>query len=264
MYRGYELLTWESRLVGVGSRQMERSHQTELKIRIRQVMETIMMQTAAVWNRMLVGINPNLELEEANDGFDAPWGQKNGENENCGEILDLGQIRAGKASGDGRGHQEQQDRLAERLLDAYGNSILRLAYSYLHNYSDAEDILQETLIRYLQNAPQVAGPVHEKAWLLKVAANLSKNRIDYNRLRDTDELNDELVAEEREDLSFVWEAVKSLPEKYREVIHLYYYEGYSTGQVAELLGRKESSVRSDLKRGREKLKMILKEAYDFE
>ena len=66
------------------------------------------------------------------------------------------------------------------------------------------------------------------------------------------------------DLSFVWEAVKALPEKYREAIHLYYYEGYSTGQMAVLLGRKESSVRSDLKRGREKLKMILKEAYDFE
>ena len=99
---------------------------------------------------------------------------------------------------------------------------------------------------------------------MKVAANLSKNRIDYNRLRDTDELNEELIAEEREDLSFVWEAVKSLPEKYREAIHLYYYEGYSTGQMAVLLERKESSVRSDLKRGREKLKMILKEAYDFE
>ena len=53
-----------------------------------------------------------------------------------------------------------QDGLEERLLDTYGNSIFRLAYSYLHNYSDAEDILQETLIRYLQNVPQVTGPVH--------------------------------------------------------------------------------------------------------
>ena len=58
--------------------------------------------------------------------------------------------------------------------------------------------------------------------------------------------------------------VMALPVKYRLPLYLYYYEGYSTGQVAELLGRKESSVRSNLKRGREKLKMILKEAYDFE
>ena len=152
---------------------------------------------------------------------------------------------------------------AARLLDDYGNAILRLAYSYLHNLSDAEDILQETLIRYLQARPELAGPRHEKAWLLKVAANLSKNRIDYNRLRDTDELEETLVAEERQDLSFVWEAVKSLPAKYREVIHLFYQEGYSTAQIAQILDRKESSVRSDLHRGRERLREILKEEYDF-
>ena len=105
---------------------------------------------------------------------------------------------------------------------------------------------------------------HEKAWLLRVAANLSKNRIRYNKLRETDELNDELVAEEREDLSFVWEAVKSLPVKYREVIHLFYHEGYQTAQIAKVLGRNESTVRSDLRRGREKLKEVLKGEYDFE
>ena len=262
MYRGYELLTWENRLVDVGARRIRKFHQTELEIRLCRVMKRIISQALAVWNRTLAWGNPNMDVEPVDAVFDDPWSQASWENEASGKILNLGQIQAGKASGSG--HLEQQDSLAERLLDTYGNSILRLAYSYLHNYSDAEDILQETLIRYLQNIPQITDTVHEKAWLLKVAVNLSKNRIGYNRLRNTDELNDELIAEEREDLSFVWEAVKSLPEKNREAIHLYYYEGYSTGQVAELLGRKESSVRSNLKRGREKLKMILKEAYDFE
>ncbi len=155
-------------------------------------------------------------------------------------------------------------RQAERLLDQYGNSVLRLAYSYLHNMSDAEEILQETLIRYLQTAPEFENSAHEKAWLMKVAANLSKNRIDYNQRRATDELKEELLAQDQEDLSFVWEAVKALPEQYREAIHLFYYEGYSTAQIARILTRKESSVRSDLRRGREKLKLVLKEAYDFE
>ncbi len=155
-------------------------------------------------------------------------------------------------------------RQAERLLDQYGNSVLRLAYSYLHNMSDAEEILQETLIRYLQTAPEFENSAHEKAWLMKVAANLSKNRIDYNQRRATDELKEELLAQDQEDLSFVWEAVKALPEQYREAIHLFYYEGYSTAQIARILTRKESSVRSDLRRGREKLKQVLKEAYDFE
>ncbi|WP_242839486.1 RNA polymerase sigma factor [Butyrivibrio sp. NC2002] len=154
--------------------------------------------------------------------------------------------------------------IAGRLLDSYGDTILRVAYSYLHNMSDAEDILQETLIRVFTTKPHFLSSSHEKAWLIKVASNLSKNRISYNKLRETDELNEELVAGGREDLSFVWEAVKKLPEKYREVIHLYYEEGYSTKDIADILGRNESTVRSDLKRGRDSLKAVLKEAYDFE
>lgn len=153
---------------------------------------------------------------------------------------------------------------AGRYLDEYGDSILRLAYSYLHNTSDSEDILQDTLIRYLKTAPVFETAAHEKAWLLRVAANLSKNRIAYNRLRSADELDEKLAAEEREDLSFVWEAVKALPDRQREAVHLFYYEGYTTAQIAEILERKESTVRSDLRRGRTKLKDILKGEYDFE
>ena len=159
---------------------------------------------------------------------------------------------------------EQFGRNAERLLDTFGNAILRMAYSYLHNMSDAEEILQETLIRYLTVQPELQGPEHEKAWLLRVAANLSKNRLDYNRLRDTDELEETLVSQEQEDLFFLWEAVKQLPDANREVIHLFYYEGYPTAQIAKILNRRESTVRSDLRRGRERLKKILKEEYDFE
>lgn len=160
--------------------------------------------------------------------------------------------------------REDVNKIAEHLLDTCGNSVLRLAYSYLHNTEDAEDILQETLIRYLKNAPVFENAVSEKAWLLRTAANLSRNRIKYNALRKTDELEEELAAEHREDLSFVWEAVKSLPCPCREAVHLYYYEGYETAEIAKILNRKESTVRSDLRRGRQKLRIILKEAYDFD
>lgn len=153
---------------------------------------------------------------------------------------------------------------AEQLLDRYGNSLLRYAYSYLHNMEDAEEVLQDTLIQFLKTAPVFLSREHEKAWLLRVAANLSKNRLSYNKLRQTDELNEELTAEGREDLSFVWDAVRQLPESCREAVHLFYYEGLSTKQIASVLQRKESTVRSDLHRGREQLKTILKEAYDFE
>lgn len=153
---------------------------------------------------------------------------------------------------------------AEIILINYGNSILRLAYSYLHNMHDAEEVLQETLIQYLKTSPILENESHEKAWLFRVAINLSKNRISYNKIRNTDELNESLVAEQREDLSFVWEAVKELPVKYKEVIHLFYYEELSTAQIAKILKKNESTIRSRLMRGRKKLKSILKEAYDFE
>ena len=153
---------------------------------------------------------------------------------------------------------------AGQLIDMYGNSILRLAYSYLHNMSDAEDILQDTLIQYMKSAPEFESTDNEKRWLLKVTSNISRNRIKYNSYRETDELMEELVAEDKEDLSFVWEAVKNLPEKYREVIHLFYEEGLTTKEIADTLGRKEATIRSDLLRGREKLKTVLKEEYDFE
>ena len=169
-----------------------------------------------------------------------------------------------KEEWEARMRQAETNGRAEMILTRFGDSILRYAYTYLHNMSDAEEVLQDTLVQFLKTAPEFESENHEKAWLLRVAVNLSKNRIRYNKLRETDELNDELVAEEREDLSFVWEAVKQLPPEQRACIHLFYYEGYPTRDVARMLGRKESTIRSDLRRGREKLKKLLKEAYDFE
>ena len=149
------------------------------------------------------------------------------------------------------------------VMDTHGDRILRLAYSYLHNMQDSEEILQDVLLKLLDKAPQFESAEHEKAWLLRVTANLSKNRIEYNKLRDADELKDELVDEEREDLSFVWEAVKALPDNYREVIHLFYQEGYQTDEIAELLGESGANIRTRLKRARAKLKDVLKEGYDL-
>lgn len=157
----------------------------------------------------------------------------------------------------------QSAALAEHALCTYGQSILRLAYSYLRNQSDAEDILQETLVRLLRSAPEFETQEHEKAWLLHVAANLSKNRLRYNRLRRADPLEETLIAQERPDLAFVWEAVSALPVRWREVLHLYYQEEYSTAEIAQILSRKESTVRSDLRRARIQLKEVLQDDYDL-
>lgn len=174
---------------------------------------------------------------------------------------------AGSAAG-AETEQERLERETVEIMDQLGNAILRLAYSYLHNMEDAEDILQETLIKFVTTKPVFENEKHRKAWLLTVAANLAKNRIEYNRVRSSEELNEEIAGaapeEEEDDLSFVWEAVKKLPDNQREVIHLFYQEGYKTAEIANILGRKEATIRSDLKRARDKLKEILKEANDFE
>ncbi|MCR5615223.1 MAG: sigma-70 family RNA polymerase sigma factor [Saccharofermentans sp.] len=177
----------------------------------------------------------------------------------------------GTVSGADAGAETESERIEREtveIMDQLGNAILRLAYSYLHNMEDAEDILQETLIKFVTAKPVFENEKHRKAWLLTVAANLAKNRIEYNRVRSSEELNEEIAGaapeEEEDDLSFVWEAVKKLPDNQREVIHLFYQEGYKTAEIAEILGRKEATIRSDLKRARDKLKEILKEANDFE
>ena len=118
-------------------------------------------------------------------------------------------------------------------------------------------------MQLLKTDPAFQSEAHEKAWLLRVAANLSKNRLDYNRVRKTDTLSQTLAAQEREDLSFVWEAVKSLPLNERAAIHLFYQEDCTTRQIGTILGRREATVRSDLRRGRLRLREILKEVYDF-
>ncbi|MCR4868960.1 RNA polymerase sigma-70 factor, ECF subfamily [Lachnospiraceae bacterium C10] len=152
---------------------------------------------------------------------------------------------------------------AQRILEEYGDMLFRYAYVYLKEREGAEDIVQEVLVRYLKKAPVFESLEHEKAWLLRVTSNLCKNQIAYNRLRTGEELREELIARECEDYSVVWDAVSDLPDKYRRVIHLYYQEGYSSREIAEILGQRESTVRSLLRRGRQKLKAVLKEVYDF-
>lgn len=155
--------------------------------------------------------------------------------------------------------------IAEKAFDQFGNSILRLAFSYLQNLQDAEDVLQETIMQFIKTNPVFSGPEHAKSWFLCVAANKSKNLLKYNRYRKCQDINElDYPAEVPEDLSYVWDAVNSLPEKYREVIHLFYAENYSTRQIAYILKKREPTVRSLLCRGRERLKLILKEEYNFE
>ena len=152
---------------------------------------------------------------------------------------------------------------AVQAVERYADTVRRVCALHLKNYADTEDIFQTVFLKYVLSTTVFESQEHEKAWLLHVAANLSKNRLRYNRLRRTDPLEETLIAQERPDLAFVWEAVSALPVRWREVLHLYYQEEYSTAQIARILSRKESTVRSDLHRARIRLKEVLQDNYDL-
>ncbi|MDY2671150.1 MAG: sigma-70 family RNA polymerase sigma factor [Anaerovoracaceae bacterium] len=145
---------------------------------------------------------------------------------------------------------DTQRRKTEDALSRHGKRILALAYSYLRSRDDAEDVLQETMIRYLRSGREFNDEEHEKAWLLTVAANLSKNII-RSRSRNSgpvpEELTDEGIPVENIELR---DAVSRLPEIYREVIQLFYYEDLSITETAAVLGEKESTIKSRLRRAR--------------
>lgn len=146
-----------------------------------------------------------------------------------------------------------------RVMNQYGNSIYRMSYFLLQNEQDAQDVLQETLIKYIQKAPVFDAADYEKAWLLRVANNLCKDMLRFqkkNRHANIEDLLDMGITQEDSNLlTQVW----CLQEKYRRVIYLYYYEGYSVVEMAQILNVSESAVKKRLERGRNKLKEILEE-----
>ena len=148
----------------------------------------------------------------------------------------------------------------EYALERHGKRILHLAYSYLHDRAEAEDVLQDTVVKYLQKKPVFESLEHEKAWMLRVAINLCKNRLKSSWNRTKAELTDDLPSSGiPEENIMLYEAVQALPPKYREVVHLYYYEDMSSRQIASILEKRESTVRSLLLRARTMLKDDLRE-----
>ncbi len=173
----------------------------------------------------------------------------------------------------GRENQELQFK-----LDKYSDMLFKIAYMRLGNIQDAEDVVQETFFQYLKRKEAFENDEHEKAWLIKVTLNSCRKvwRSAWNRHRsDTDgEASEELRSEHipqgleesvilAEDSRLLLEAVRSLPPRYRDVIHLFYYEELSIKEIGAVTGRRESTVTSQLTRGRELLKKRLKEGYGF-
>lgn len=143
----------------------------------------------------------------------------------------------------------------ERLITENENRLYRAALAILGDPQEAEDAVQDAFVKYLEKAP--ADLENPAAWLVRVLVNGCKSRL---RLawRQVTELPDALPApgpEEKEELEELW----SLPPEERAAIHLFYYEGYSTDEIARITGVAPGTVRSRLSRARERLRKLLAE-----
>lgn len=154
------------------------------------------------------------------------------------------------------------DQRFREAVEQYGDMVFRLAYSYLKNRADTEDVMQESLLKLYVEPRDFESADHERHWLLRVAANECKKLLRSPWRRRTDPLDEaaEAAAFDHPAQSELFRQVMALPPKYRAAVYLYYYEGYSVKETGELLGAKASTVQTWLMRARGQLKTKLKEA----
>ena len=145
----------------------------------------------------------------------------------------------------------------EELYAQYADDVLRMAYFYLADKQKAEDVCQDVFIKLYTRGENIA-PGREKAWLLRVTVNHCKNHLASAWFRKRADLDEGIPALDNAELEVV-SAVAALPAKYRAVVHLYYFEGYSTKEIAEILHSRPNTVSSRLSRARALLAKALKE-----
>ena len=148
----------------------------------------------------------------------------------------------------------------ESCYNKHFDFVYRLSFTYVKNPADAEDVAQETFVRLYRQEGKFASEEHVRRWLLRVAVNLSKDmlRSHWNQKRqEFDENMPKEIFGWQEDQKEIWQEVAALPEKYRLVLYLYYYEGYSVREIGQMLRCSTSAVKMRLKRGREKLRESL-------
>lgn len=152
---------------------------------------------------------------------------------------------------------------AGEVLNRYGDMVFRTAYAMVKNSHDAEDIAQDVFVSLMRTRPAFTSAEHQKAWLLRVTINRSKSFLRSAWQQRTEGLPETLPDEKftlRE--STVLDAVARLPRKYRQVVYLYYVEGYSSAELARLLHLPQNTVLSRLSRARERLAKMLKGEFD--
>ena len=154
----------------------------------------------------------------------------------------------------------------EPVYEKYKDNIFAIGFNYFKNSIEADDVVQETFLKLARSGKDFENEEHLRNWLIRVAVNECKRVSLSSWVRkkvSLEEYTGQIDFETQEE-SRVFTAVMSLPKKYRQVIHLYYYEDYCTAEIADILGISRTAVTTRLLRGREKLKKDLLEVWKDE
>lgn len=152
---------------------------------------------------------------------------------------------------------ERSNQKVSDMITKYADMVLRLCLVHLKNKADAEDAFQEVFIKFFEKSPQFYDENHEKAWLIRCVTNHCKNKLRSYWSRKRVDIEEIVIPIKDKEEQQIIRYVMDLPLKYRNVIYLYYYEGYSTKEIAEILKSKDGTIRTRLDRGRDLLKTHL-------
>lgn len=146
-------------------------------------------------------------------------------------------------------------------VKGYHASLLRLAFSYVKNREDAEDIVQEAFIKLYCSDVMFSTRDNAKAWLIRVTVNLCKDMLRSSAYKRRGEMTEDIPCESAEEYGLL-ECIRRLKPTYASVVYLYYYEGYSVKEIAKICSMTATAVSTRLARARDQLKrMLLKEGY---
>ncbi len=152
---------------------------------------------------------------------------------------------------------------AEQIVRKYSDMVYGIAIRYVRNRIDADDVYNDVFYRYFRRERTFASEEHRKNWLIRVSVNAAKDFL--IKKRSDVELRDDMFEDvrsdssnvSREELMDLREGLKKLKEEYREIIELYYINGFNTKEISVMLQKSENTVKSQLLRGRQKLRELI-------
>ena len=155
---------------------------------------------------------------------------------------------------------------ANRAIRLYADTVRRICMVHLKNYSDTEDIFQTVFLKYVLHPEPFESEEHEKAWIIRVTVNACKDLLKNVFRSRTVPLETLVETPQAQELRHreLLEAVLSLPLKYKDVVYLYYYEGYSAEEISRILKKNVNTVYTLLTRARKILKKVLEGVTDIE